>query len=99
MDGSPLAGRQTSRGHRSLRLRRRLESERAPLVRPGHGKINETFEAETAWQTSFDCGLDDVGREEGERQGHPDRTDSPSLPHSKRLQSRAGIGEKFIEPA
>jgi hypothetical protein len=52
----------------------RLEPERPPLVRPRHGKINETFEAETAWQASFDRGLDDVGGEENKRQGHPDRT-------------------------
>jgi hypothetical protein len=48
MDGSALARRQTSKGGSSLRLRRRLESERAPLVRPRHRKINETFETETS---------------------------------------------------
>jgi hypothetical protein len=63
--------------------------ERAPLVRPRHRKINETFGPETAWQASFDCGLDDVEGEESKRQGHPDRTHSPALPRSKRLQSQA----------
>jgi hypothetical protein len=52
---------------RSLRLRRRLESERAPLIRPGHRQVDETLETKAARQASFDCRLDDVGGEESER--------------------------------
>src|SRR3984957_11749553 len=83
---------------RSLRLRWRLESERAPLIRPGHRQVDETLETVTAWQASLDCRLDDLRREESERQGHPDRTHRPALPRSQRLQSQAGIGEKFVQP-
>ena len=49
-------------------------SERAPLIRPGHRQVVWTLETETAWQASFDRRLDDLRREERERQGHPDRT-------------------------
>jgi hypothetical protein len=86
----PLAERQTSKGDRSLRLRRRLESERPPLIRPGHRQVDETLETKAAWQASFDCRLDDLRREESERQGHPDRTLSLALSRSERLQSQAG---------
>jgi hypothetical protein len=52
---------------RSLRLRWRLESERAPLIRPGHWQIDETLETKAARQVSRDCRLDDLRREESER--------------------------------
>jgi hypothetical protein len=84
---------------RSLRLRWRLESERAPLIRPGHRQIDESLETKATRQASFDCRLDDVGGEESERQGHPDRTLALVLSRSDRLQSETGIGEKFIQPA
>jgi hypothetical protein len=71
-DGWISPSRKGKRAGTDRSLRRRLESERAPLVRPGHGKINETFETKPARQASFDCGLDDLRREESERQGHPD---------------------------
>src|SRR3984885_3487349 len=74
---------------RSLRLRQRLESERAPLIRPRHRQVDEPLEAKAPRQTSFDCHLDDLRSEESERQGHPDRTHSPALSRSKRLQSQA----------
>ena len=86
-------------GDRSLRLRWRLESERAPLIRPCHRQIDETLETKAARQASFDCRLDDLRREESERQGQPDRTFSFALPRSERLQSQAGIGQKFVQPA
>jgi hypothetical protein len=79
-----------ARADRSLRLRGRLESERPPLIRPGHRQVDETLETKAAWQASFDCRLDDLRREESERQGHPDRTHSLVLPRSDRLQRQAG---------
>jgi Protein of unknown function (DUF642)/PEP-CTERM motif len=81
-----------ARLNRSLRLRWRLQSERAPLIRPGHGQVDETLQAKAARQASLDCRLDDLRRKESERQGHPDRTHSPALPRSQRLQGQAGIG-------
>jgi hypothetical protein len=76
----------------------RLEPERAPLVRPRHRKIHETFETETSRQTTFDCRLDDIRRKESERQGHPNRTLSLAFSRSQRLQSLARLGQKFVEP-
>src|ERR1700722_13128960 len=84
---------------RSLRLRRRFESERPPLIRPGRRQVDEALETKAARQASLDCRLDDLRREESERQGHPDRTLSLALPRSERLQRQAGIGKKFVQPA
>src|ERR1700722_18504049 len=84
---------------RSLRQRWRLESERAPLIRPGHRQVDETLETKAARQTSLDCRLDDLRSEESERQGHPNRTLALVLSRSDRLQSQTGIGEKFVQPA
>ena len=81
-----------------MRASRRHESERLPLVWPGHRKINDTLQTVTTWQASFDCGLDDVGGEEGERQSHPDRTLGLALSQSERLQSLEWIGHKFTQP-
>ena len=50
----------------------RLEAKRFPLIGPGDWKIDQTGEAEAAGQTSLDRRLDDVWREEGQRQHHPD---------------------------
>jgi hypothetical protein len=47
-----------ARVDRSLRLRWRLESERAPLIRPGHWQIDKTLQAKAARQASFNCRLD-----------------------------------------
>jgi hypothetical protein len=60
---SPSREDKRARADRSLRLRRRLESKRAPLVRPGRGQVNETLEAKAARQASFHCRLDDLRRE------------------------------------
>jgi hypothetical protein len=60
LDGSnPSREDKRARADRSLRLRRRLESERAPLIRPGHRQVDETLETKAARQASFDCRLDD----------------------------------------
>ena len=90
--GQALATKQLSERRSYLCSCWRLESERAPLVRPRHRKINETFETETSRQMSFDCRLDDIRRKESERQGHPDRTLALALSRSQRLQSLARIG-------
>src|ERR1700722_7100045 len=84
---------------RSLRLRWRLESERAPLIRPSHRQVDETLETKATRQASFNCRLDDLRREESERQGHPDRTLALVVSRSDRLRSETGIGEKFVQPA
>ena len=92
-----VAGKKRAKVDRSLRLRWRLESERAPLIRPGHRQVDETLQAKATRQASLDCGLDDLRREESERQGHSDRTHSPALPRSERLQS--GGNRREVRPA
>src|SRR5579863_8127682 len=47
MDGSPPR-EEMSGVDRSLRLCRRLESERPPLIRPGHRQVDETLETKAA---------------------------------------------------
>ena len=66
-------------------LCRRLESECSPLLGPCDRKINETLKTIAAWQTSFDCRLDDIGRKESKRQGHLDRAPGLALSQSERL--------------
>ena len=82
-----------------LRLRRRRESECAPLVRPGHRQINETLETEASRQASLDRGLDDVRGQECERQGHPDRALGLALSQGKRFQGLEWLGQQFVQPA
>src|SRR5262249_6689943 len=67
----------------------------------GHaiGRSYETPKTITAWQTSLDCRLDDIGRKECKRQGHLDRALGLALPESERLRSVAGIGDQFVQPA
>jgi hypothetical protein len=60
-----LATKQQSEPRSDLCLCWRLESERVPLVRPLHRKINETFETEASRQTSFDRRLHDIRGKKG----------------------------------
>jgi len=85
---SPSRKGKRARTDRSLRLRRRLESERAPLIRPGHRQVDETLETKAARKASFDCRLDDLRREESERQGHPGRTRGPLRPPLRTCRRR-----------
>jgi hypothetical protein len=49
---------------KSWREKGERESHRSPLVRPRHRKVNEPLKTVTAWQSPFDCRLDDVRGEE-----------------------------------
>ena len=90
MDGSPLAGRQTSRGGSFLTPAPALGVRAPSTIRPGHRQVDETLETKAARQASFDCRLDDLRREESERQGHPDRTHSLALSRSNRTPKPGG---------
>ncbi len=84
---------------RSSLLRRRRKSKRSPLVRPRQRKINETLEAVAARQASLDCRLNDIWRKESERHGHPNRSLGLAFSQCERLESLAGVGLKFVQPA
>src|SRR5271166_4200109 len=84
---------------RSSLLRRRRKSKRSPLVRPRQRKINETLEAVAARQASLNCRLNDIWRKESERHGHPNRSLGLALSRCERLESLAGVGLKFVQPA
>ena len=47
--------------------RRRFETQRSPLVRPGHRKIDQSLQTEAARQLSVDRSVNHVGRKEGQR--------------------------------
>src|SRR5271165_6338424 len=96
---SPWSKNHRARVGRSSRPRRRLESKRSPLVGPRQRKINETLETVAARQASFNCRLNDIWRKESERHGHPDRSLGLAFARCKRLQSLAGVGQKFVQPA
>ncbi len=54
MDGSARRAKTNEQGRIvPYRLRRRLESERAPLIRPGHWQVDETLETKVARQASL----------------------------------------------
>jgi hypothetical protein len=93
---SPSREGKRARADRSLRLRRRLESERPPLIRPGYWQVDETPETKAARQASFDCRLDDHRGKESKRRGHADRMLGLALSEGERLQSLARIGQKFV---
>src|ERR1700722_1209281 len=94
-----LGGRQMSR-RRSFLTSAPALGARAPSTDPATPPaVDETLETKAARQASFDCRLDDLRREESERQGHPNRTHSLAFSRSQRLQSQARIGQKFVQPA
>jgi hypothetical protein len=61
----------------------RIESERLKLPAPFGRRIAEPLDADAAGQAAFNCCLDKIWREEGERDGH---IDLPNL-HFSRAQS------------
>src|SRR5258708_37512839 len=89
MTSRTIFGFARARVDRSLRLRWRLESERAPLIRPGHRQGDGTLQAKAARQASFDCRLADPPREESEPQYPPHRKHNPDLPRSPRTPNQA----------
>ena len=50
----------------------RIESERLKLPAPFGRRIAEPLDADAAGQAAFNCCLDKIWREEGERDGHID---------------------------
>jgi len=54
----------------------RIESERLKLSAPFWRRIAESLDIDAAGQAAFHSCFDKIGREEGERDGHIDRSDS-----------------------
>jgi len=59
------------------------KSERLELPIPFGRQIAMPFDADAAGQATFHCGLDKVGAEEGERDGHVDLPNAASLSSAK----------------
>jgi len=63
-----------------------LETKHLPLARPLRGQVAHPRHAMAVREAPFDCGLDEVGREEGERDRHVD------LPCAAALALRDTLG-------
>jgi hypothetical protein len=67
--GSIGSGRQVDKGEKAGHsLRRCVEPRARHWSRPRYRKINEALETAPPWLAFLDCGLDDVGGEEGGRE-------------------------------
>src|SRR5438874_10900733 len=61
----------------------RIESERLELPAPFSRRIAEPFDADAARQAAFHGRLDEIGGEEGERDGHIDLPNAALLARAK----------------
>jgi hypothetical protein len=77
----------------------RLETERGPLIRPGHRKVHQALDAKAAGQPSFDRSLDEGRGKKGERQRHADRALCLLLARGDGRDGAARISYQFVLPA
>src|ERR1700690_4462055 len=76
----------------------RTESKHFELPAPFGWRIAEPLDTDAAGKTTFDRCLDQVGREEGERDGHVDLPDAALLPGADFLDGRHSTGDDIVEP-
>lgn len=86
-------------GRRCSESSGRRESEGGPLSRPRHRRIGKPSDAETPRHAPLDCGLDDGGREEGQRDCHPDRAFGPALADGDGFDALTPIRHQLVKPA
>jgi hypothetical protein len=83
---------------RRLRSRWRVEPKRLALVDPAHRKIGQPFETEASGKLPIHRSLNDVRRQERERERHPDRALRLALPFSDAISGLVRVEEKPIQP-
>src|SRR5215207_9104850 len=94
--------RRSRRPHRKMRIiwtNADLETEHQPLARPLCGQVTHPRHAMAVREAPFDCGLDEVGREEGKRDRHVDLPCAAALAHCDTLGFDSRVGHDLIEPA
>ena len=74
------------------------QAEHGVLARPLDWRMAQSGDANTAWQSTCDSGPDQIGRQEGERDGHVDL--AYTAPFSLRDAFRICVcaSDKFIKP-
>ena len=68
------------------------------MRRPSHRRIGEPGDAGPSWHPPLDRGLDNGGREEGQRDRHPDRALGLALAGRDGLDALLRGGHQFVEP-
>ena len=69
------------------------------LTGPFRGQVAESGHAHSVGETPIDGRLDEVGREERERDRHVDLPHAAALTFGDAFGIRSGIGHEFVEPA
>ncbi len=85
------------RGSNERRLR--VEAKHQVLARPFGRHIAQPDNSHSVWKPSIDGCLDEVGREEGERDRHVDPPHTASFAVCNAFGIRSRIGHEFIEPS
>jgi hypothetical protein len=75
------------------------QTQHLTLAQPFDGEVAKSGHAHSVREPSIDCCLDEVGREEGERDCHVDLPRSAALTLGDAFCIRSGIGDEFVEPA
>ena len=76
----------------------RWKSEHLVLAGPFSRQVGETGNSHAAWESSMDGGLDEVGREKGERDCHVHLPHAAALTFGDAFSICSRIGNEFVEP-
>src|SRR5436189_2532559 len=74
------------------------QAEHGVLARPLGWRMAQSGDANTAWQSTCDSGPDQIGRQEGERDGHVDLPCAAPLALGDAFGACVCVSEKFIKP-
>ena len=69
------------------------------LLGPFRRQVGEADDAHTVWQGAADCGLDEIRREESQRDCHVHFTGGAALAFGNRFRICGWVGDKFFKPA
>ena len=78
-------------------LRRKLKH--LVLAGPFGRQVGEAGNSHAMWEPSFDCSLDEVGREEGKRDCHIDFADAAAVSRRDAFGICPRVRDKLVEPA
>src|SRR5829696_5349002 len=76
----------------------RAEAEQLVLPRPFGRQIAKPHEAHAVRQSALDCGLDEIGREKGERDRHVDLAYATPLSICDAFGRCRCVGDEFVKP-
>jgi hypothetical protein len=76
----------------------RIKSERLELPAPFSQRIAEPLDADAAGKATFDGSFDQIGREEGERDGQVDLANAALFADADFLDCDNSTGDDIVEP-